>query len=324
MRPFLLQPYPFNEGVFKKLAVCSGIGLFIALFLAIFKPFGIGRLPDDVQWKHALLFGIVTFVVSSFFQIVLPKIFTALFKEEGWRSWKEILYLLFTTVAIGAGNFLLSLYLYPQSADFKSFLWSELTALEVGLFPVLFIVFMKQMNLYRRYATEAKEVTEDIAQTKIIAFKTEETFQGPQSDLQKLTDKQPSSGQPSSVSNKVMLFLRGDNQKEELSLLPHDLLFIASADNYVNVYYRKGGEPKSLLLRGSLKKFEEQLSEHATFFRCHRMYLVNLQAITDVSGNAQGLKLHIAGVPEAIPVSRSLTETVKEKLHGLSHSPQNA
>ena len=328
MRTFLLQPYPFNEEVSKKLAVCGGIGLFVALFLAIFKPFGIGRLPDAMQWKHPLLFGVVTFVVSALFQIVLPKIFPVLFREKDWLSWKEILYLLLTTAAIGAGNFLLSLYLYPQSAGLKSFLWSELTALEVGGFPVLGIVIMKQMNLYRRYAAEAKEVTKDIEQTKPISFESEETLHIFQTGLSETKGFLPPGGQPplsiAEVNGPVAkLVLRGDNQKEELSLIPHDLLFIASADNYVNVHYREAGKPQSLLLRGSLKKFEEQLSEHTMFLRCHRMYIINLQVVTSVSGNAQGLKLYVAGIEEAVAVSRSLTDAVKEKLHGLFRSPQN-
>ncbi|MDQ3276691.1 MAG: LytTR family transcriptional regulator, partial [Bacteroidota bacterium] len=122
----------------------------------------------------------------------------------------------------------------------------------------------------------------------------------------------------------VIIRLRGDNQKEELLLAPDDLFFLSSADNYVQVVYRQSGKPTAMLLRSTLKKMEEQLAAYPAFFRCHRMYLVNLQLVTSVSGNAQGLRLHLAGVEEVIPVSRSLTETVKEKLHHLSHSPQNA
>jgi DNA-binding LytR/AlgR family response regulator len=160
---------------------------------------------------------------------------------------------------------------------------------------------MKQMTLYRRFAAEAKEATEEIQ-----------------------VPDPPAEATISLATAPEKIFLRGDNQKEELALLPNELLFLASADNYVNVCYRNEGGLKSVLLRGSLKKFEEQLADQPGFFRCHRMYLVNLQAVADVSGNAQGLKLHLLGLEEAIPVSRNLTETVKEKLHHLSRSPQNA
>ena len=69
---------------------------------------------------------------------------------------------------------------------------------------------------------------------------------------------------------------------------------------------------------------ENQLSGAENFLRCHRMYIANLNLVTGVSGNAQGLKLHFGELAEAIPVSRNLTETVKERLQQLSHSPQKA
>ncbi len=319
MHSFLLQPYPFNENPVRKLVLCAGIGLFIVLFLGVFKPFGFDNLPAGKAWSQAFLFGGITFIVSSLFQILLPLIFTRPFKEEGWRSWKEIVYLLVTTLGIGAGNYLLSLYLYPQDVSLQNFFWSELTALEVGVFPVLFVVFLKQLRLYRRFSAEAKEVTEDIHIPKREAAGVENIFVPAIAVSKKEKESPPSTFKAKQVD--ARLVLRGDNQNEELPLLPEDLLYLTSADNYVNVLYREGGSSKSSLLRGSLKGFEEQLNNHPIFFRCHRMYIVNLQKVTDVSGNAQGLKLHLTGSDEAIPVSRNLTETVKEKLHVLSRSP---
>ena len=327
MRSFLLQPYPFAENPVRKLRLCAGIGLFIALFLKLFEPFGFDNLRNATAWSHAFLFGAVTAIVSSLFQIVLPLLFPEPFREEGWRSWKEIVYLLITTIAVGAGNFWLSLFLYPQSGNLLGFLWAEVMTLQIGIFPVLFIVFLKQVKFYQRFATEAAAVTEDIKETKREAAEALRPDLVREPILQK-TDEATIRKDPPPVfhfeETKPFLVLRGDNQKEELSLLPGDLLYIASADNYVNVHYRKGEGLKSSLLRGSLKSFEEQLSGYGNFFRCHRMYIVNLQAVADVTGNAQGLKLNLTGSEEAVPVSRSLTETVKERLYLLSHSPQNA
>jgi len=298
VRSFLFQPYPFSDNVGRKLAVCGGVGIFITLFLALFEPFGFDELSLSTKWNHAALFGLVTFLISSFFQIVIPALAPRFFREENWRSWKEILFLLLTTLFIGAANYALMLYLYPQRTDLANFLRAELITLQVGIFPICFIVFMKQMTLYRRYAAAAKEVTDDIHAEEIAV-------------------RQP-------IVAEVKLMLRGDNQKEQLSLSPDDLFFISSADNYVRVQYLAGNSQQSLLMRSTLKKMEEQLAAHPAFFRCHRMYLVNLKMVTAVSGNAQGLKLHLSGLEERVPVSRSLTETVRERLHQLSHSPQKA
>ena len=299
MRSFLLQPYPFSNNLGRKLAICGGVGLFITLFLAVFEPFGFDELSPAIKWRHAALFGLATFVISSFFQIVLPAIFPKAFREEGWRSWKEIVYLLTTTVFIGAANYGLMLYLYPQRTDLANFFRAELITLQVGIFPICFIVFMKQMTLYRRYAEAAREVTEDIQPEEVLAT------------------------EPAALAEQMIL-LRGDNQKEEVSLAADSLFFISSADNYVRIQYLENGAQKHLVMRSTLKKMEEQLAAYPFFFRCHRMYLVNLKLVASVSGNAQGLKLHLDGLPDTIPVSRSLTETVRERLHRLSHLPQKA
>lgn len=299
MRSFLQQPYPFSDNFRLKLAVCGGIGLFIALFLGVFEPFGFDALRNDEKWLHSFLFGCVSFFIALFFQVVVPKLFPALFREEGWRSWKEILYLLITTVVVGAGNYALKLLLYPPTLSFRGFWEAQLITLQVGIFPICFVVFMKQLLLYRRYVAEASAVTDDIREEE---------------HLPTAAHREPAQ----------TILLRGDNQKEEIRLLPENLLYLSSADNYVTIHYREAEKPGSQLLRSTLKKMEEQLTGRPEFFRCHRMYVVNLHLVHTVSGNAQGLKLHLAGLHEPIPVSRNLTETVKERLHALSHSPQKA
>ncbi len=80
-------------------------------------------------------------------------------------------------------------------------------------------------------------------------------------------------------------------------------LYAEAADNYVKVFHR--GRPQELI-RSSLKQLEEQFKGNERIFRCHRTYLVNLDQVIHISGNAQGYKLHLEGVSQLIPVSRSL------------------
>lgn len=300
MRSFLLQPYPFSDNTGRKLAFCGGIGLFVAFFLAVFKPFGFDHQPAATAVFHALLFGAVTFAVSAVCQIAVPKLFPALFREEGWRSWKEILFLLLTTAAIGAGNFWLIQLLYPSKTSLGGFLSAQVITFEVGVFPILFVVFLKQLTLYRRFAAAAVAASEEIP--------------APAANKQIAEARAP---EPVAV-------LRGDNQKEELRLAVGNLICVSSADNYVRVRFWEDDKLKTVMLRATLKKIEDDLQPHPDVFRCHRTYLVNLGRVTAVTGNAQGLKLHLAGLDEALPVSRNLTETVRERLHGLSRSPQTA
>ena len=109
------------------------------------------------------------------------------------------------------------------------------------------------------------------------------------------------------------LNLKGDNQNETLKIPTASLLYLEAADNYVQVFFQKEGSIEHGMLRSTLKKMEVQLNGHPQFFRCHRTYIVNLNKVKHVSGNAQGYKLHLGNSERLVPVSRSLNEEIVER-----------
>ena len=60
-----------------------------------------------------------------------------------------------------------------------------------------------------------------------------------------------------------------------------------------------------ILIRITLKELEEQLKPISSIFKTHRSYLVNLNAIQSISGNAQGYQLLLKNCSIIVPVSRS-------------------
>jgi DNA-binding LytR/AlgR family response regulator len=88
-------------------------------------------------------------------------------------------------------------------------------------------------------------------------------------------------------------------------------------DNYSAVYFIKEGKADKVLLRGSLKFMESQLTSCPNIIRCHRTYIVNLSNVTSASGNAQGYKLSVANSTEIITVSRSYLSTVLQQFEKL-------
>jgi len=81
--------------------------------------------------------------------------------------------------------------------------------------------------------------------------------------------------------------------------------------NYTDFYFIEESRSKSVTYRISLSSFEMQL-EGSNLKRCHRSYLVNLNHVSNVSGNAQGLKLSLTDSPFEIPVSRKYIPAIKE------------
>ena len=96
---------------------------------------------------------------------------------------------------------------------------------------------------------------------------------------------------------------------------PYSILYIVAADNYIRIYYHQNDAIKTQLIRSTLKKAEEKLANYDNFYRCHRSYLVNLNYIRHISGNATGYKLHLEGINDLIPVSRSLNNEISEKIN---------
>jgi len=89
-----------------------------------------------------------------------------------------------------------------------------------------------------------------------------------------------------------------------------DILYIEAMQNYV-VIHRKNLSKETI--RSTLAKLANQLLAHH-IIRCHRSYLVNINAIESVSGNAQGLKLHLTDTAQIIPVSRKYIPKIRAVL----------
>ena len=68
-------------------------------------------------------------------------------------------------------------------------------------------------------------------------------------------------------------------------------------------------ERRKHLFRQKIGALERQLNETA-IKRTHRSYLVNLERVTEVSGNAQGYRLKVRDSEREIPLSRSFAPAV--------------
>ena len=95
-----------------------------------------------------------------------------------------------------------------------------------------------------------------------------------------------------------------ENNAENLSLPVSDVVFIKSADNYVEVVYREGENFKKKLIRNTLKNIEQQIKQYSNFVRCHRICIVNTHHIEKLNKDYSNFWLTIKGYNEQIPVSR--------------------
>jgi hypothetical protein len=256
-------------------------GLFITLFLGIFQPFGLGSYHGT--WQVAIGYGMVTFLAMSMLDLAL---IIGRVEAERWTLGKELLFSLLNILVIGLLNAIYSTWMGIAPFTLETIALFTLFTFAVGVFPVTVMVLINFQRSKTRYAQASDRINEA---------------------MHGVPDH------PMEIPAARMIVLVGENQGERLEVEEDALLYLRSADNYVEVFHR-AREVERTVLRGALRSFEEQLQDRPKFFRCHKSYVVNMDLVERVSGNAQGLKLHLAGGGGEVPVSRMLTAEVRTRL----------
>jgi hypothetical protein len=278
---WLSQPYPFEVRWTKGLKTGFWAGLFVTFFLFFFKPFGTTVEPG-AEWSYlayCAAFGLVTFGVTLLMQVIC-RLLPGIFNEEKWTAGKEVLFNIVFIGLIGVANLLLAHLLYGAPLTVASFFKWQLFTLAIGIFPTLFGAFSTLVKLQKKYAEGAAEIHPH----------------------------------PGTHTQHKPVVLQGENQNERLALDAAEIAFLEAQDNYVQVFYFEKDTLQKRMLRTTLRKMEDALTDYPAFFRCHRTYVVNFDRVEKVSGNAQGYRLHFVGLAETVPVSRSLNEEVKRRL----------
>jgi DNA-binding LytR/AlgR family response regulator len=115
----------------------------------------------------------------------------------------------------------------------------------------------------------------------------------------------------SAPSEKEKVKIVAENGALELEISPDDFLFAKSDDNYVELYYFINLQKNRKVIRNTLKNIQALFPLQNKFYRCHKSYLINLDQVNHISGNAQGYKFHLKNTEDLIPVSRSNNQFVK-------------
>lgn len=118
------------------------------------------------------------------------------------------------------------------------------------------------------------------------------------------------------VLQNTYMHILDDKGEMRLSVRRENMLFIESADNYVCVWYMNNNSPKKSLVRNTMKQVSEQLKD-TRVVRCHRSYMVNIDAIKVLRREKEGvfIELGVDGVPD-IPISKTYAESVNAWLLG--------
>jgi DNA-binding LytR/AlgR family response regulator len=316
IKTLFYKPYPFTGNIRSYLLSNFFIGSFVALFLIIFQPFGTGLWETPDKNLKLAGFGMVSFVVPALINFVTLFFVSGKAREDKWTVGKEILSVVFVISCIAMGNLLYGRMLGVMPLSVQAYFGALLTTCLIGVFPVSAHVLMKQRRLQKINEENAARINDELLALRVQELlheslaKTEKNIRTEQEDVN--TENVPSA-YPESEKQATALSLIAENGKDKLTLAPDQLLYIASADNYATIHYLENNGKKKMMLRSSLKRMEEQIS-NKRIVRCHRTWIVNLDHVKKVEGNAAGYRLILEHSEEMIPVSRNYATGLLEKL----------
>lgn len=278
---YFKQAYPITFSWRSTFWNAAGFGLFIAVFLFVFRPFGTYAMATDGAVINALSFGGVT-SLGIILCALIARLVPGAFEEATWNLAHELAWGAFNFLVITLLNYALVWLMYGEQVQF-TLAGTLIVTLVVGFFPYSMLLLLNHARMLHRNLKDAQVMNAQIVL----------------SDL-------PDHADP--------IVIRGENEGEEVVIPQGDLLCLRSASNYCEIHYASGEKAHKKLFRLSLSSAEDQLMGHVHFMRTHRTCILNLSKVTQVDGNAQGYQVTLDGMTETLPVSRANGESFKRRI----------
>jgi DNA-binding LytR/AlgR family response regulator len=288
---WLNAPFPFylNDDR-KNFALVTTLSAFVTAFLYLFKTESEFEFANQLEWLH----GLITFSVLIFNILLLPRVFPAWMDPTSWSIKK---YMMLNVLHLGL------IWLIATILEKEFFCPLDMTWLVVAKHTVVQVAIKGVIPIaLTTLFLKAQMLQENLRE----AIKTNQ-------ELQKIQTLKKESKESIKTANNITLY---SDTSESLTFNLPDLLFIEADDNYSTVMWKEAGALQKKLLRVNLKNIESQL-DNSFMLRCHRSYIVNVNAISAISGNTNGYKLKINGSDFSIPVSRPKGKEVMEKISQL-------
>lgn len=249
------------------------VAIFATIFILIYKPLGvvnhIAFFPNVSGVVYVLIVVGVGFVILFLSHLMLYKVL----KKAHLRTVGYIFWLVAEILVFGVILSLLANYLTNSTLNY----WDLFLRISVNIFSILIIPYVFSTLLFMLKEKERQ------LQYLVLTKKTKISL-----DIMPFNDK---------------------NGKFNISINPNDILYIESADNYVNIHHLDEGKEKTHLLRNSLKNVEEHC-KNTEIIRCHRFYLVNMSKVKIVKRDQDRLYIAFYDSDKQIPVSKTYVNQI--------------
>ena len=275
------------------------IGLVVFFFLALLQPFGISQVG-----RHRLLLivgeslsAVLTTAIAMFITIKVcglnlfntkgrllchaintPLLSACLICYASWCQWGSISHEWYDA----EGRFYIGNYL--------------LACLDVAVISFFIFVF----QIYRHRSSRLKQELEEVKAINKL-----------------LEERQMLEPVTTGDGEQAPCIIKGNALNAVLEVLPDQIVYIESMANYSDICYLQDGQLQHYSLRITMKQLKDELAQYTFLVPCHRAFIVNLNFVASIFCRpSAGYSLQMFQTDKQIPVSRTYTKTIRERLKG--------
>jgi len=267
----------------REIRLLLSISFGIFLFILFFQPFPLERFDFNNRLLFVAGFGAIVFL----FMFLMRVAFSRMIKKNDQNVSKSVLTSYLSSIII----------LTLCSVAFVFYLRY------VGFVSISFYIVFKIVLICL-----APPVALKLYDVNKVLIQQNESLISERKAIQKQIEKYEEDN-----LNKSIEFI-SETGAENLTLLIAEIIFIQSADNYVEIVYMDGDNFKKTLIRNTLKNIELQIKPYSNFIRCHRSCIVNMHFIEKLHQDYSSHWITIKGYQERIPVSRQYLLKLREAL----------
>jgi hypothetical protein len=280
---FLNEPYPYYYHLRSIGTIALVVFAFTFLFYFLLQPFDVNV---DEHYYNFFWISIIHAIPSTIIILIQGLLTSKLIKRtDQWTVKQEFIFFSFFLLFVGIAQFLIRdlIYINAENWSMKYLLEEVRNTFLVG---GVFIIISVPLNFYRMKAGNSKRAS---------SLPNYSAIETPKKIL--------------SLSTKV--------KSEAFNLNLDDFLFARSEGNYLVFIIKKGTQTKKVLKRLSINDLMSQISVQDNIIQSHRSYVINIDSIDRITGNAAGFKIFFRYGEETALVSRNRIKLFEQRLKEL-------
>ena len=303
---------------------------FMVLALAIFKPFGL----EVWQWQayiHLLCIfalGLLSCFITEVILRYIVRMPRSYHRGVSYIISRNLRFQCINTPLVSLFICLYRHFVMSSMVEGNKLSWGNY------LETLVIIAFLSfAIGLYWRFKFRSRYLTAELEETKLLNEQLKK-LQTSNAGVPRQTEDNPPVG---GTDQDSQITLEGTTN-EHVTLDISNLLYIEAVGNYVKIVSKReksepdliseheqarptvkvcqlqGNEVHTNMLRATMKQMEDSLQVYPMIVRCHRAFMVNLGQVEQISSNSRAMQLVMRHSHDAIPVSRSNVNKLKELL----------